>query len=82
MWLHILPFPQKSHIDWPSPTTSLEQFLRAIPGAVSLAVVLILPQIKLNSQLSCCAFFFYKVNSSEKILSKNLLNEAMRRQGI
>ena len=39
-----------------------------------------LPQIKLNSQLSCCAFF-YKVNGSEKILSKDLLKETMRRQG-
>ena len=37
--------------------TSLEQFLRAIWGAVSWAAVLILPQMKLNLQLSCCAFF-------------------------
>ena len=36
---------------------SLEQFLRAIWDAVSWAAVLILPQIKLNSLLSCCAFF-------------------------
>ena len=39
-----------------------------------------LPQIKLNSQLSCCAFF-HKVNGSEKILSKDLFKETMRRQG-
>ena len=38
------------------PLTSLEQFLRAIIGAVSQAAVLILPQWKLNSQLSCCTF--------------------------
>ena len=37
--------------------TSLEQFLRAIWGAVSQAAALILPQIKLNSQISRCAFF-------------------------
>ena len=30
------------------PLTSLEQFLRAIIGAVSQAAVLILPQLKLN----------------------------------
>ena len=39
------------------PPASLEQFLRAIWDAVSQAAVLILPQIKLNSQLSRCAFF-------------------------
>ena len=37
------------------PSTSLEQSLRAIGGAVSWAAVLILPQIKLNLQLLCCA---------------------------
>ena len=47
----------KSHIYWPSPFPLLEQFLRAIWGAVSWAAVLILPQMKLNLQLSCCAFF-------------------------
>ena len=41
----------------PSLTTSLEQSLRATGGAVHQAVVLILPQIKLNSQLSRCASF-------------------------
>ena len=39
------------------PSTSLEEFLRAIWGAVSQAAVLILPQIKLNPQLLHCAFF-------------------------
>ena len=38
--------PPKSHKYWPSP--SLEQFVRAIWGAVSWASVLILPQIKLS----------------------------------
>ena len=39
------------------PPTSLEQFLRAIWNAVSRATVLILPQIKLNLQLSRRALF-------------------------
>ena len=39
------------------PSASLEQFLTAIWGAVFQAAVLILPQIKLNLQSSCCAFF-------------------------
>ena len=37
--------------------TSLEQFLRAFWGAISQAAEFILSQIKLNSQLSDCAFF-------------------------
>ena len=37
---------------------SLEQFCRAIWNADSQAIVLILPQIKLNSQLLGCACFF------------------------
>ena len=40
-----------------SSSTSLEQFLRTIWEAVSQSIVLILPQIKLNSQFSRCAFF-------------------------
>ena len=39
------------------PLISLEEFLRAIRGAVSWAAAPTLPQIKLNLQLSCCAFF-------------------------
>ena len=49
------PLP-KSHISWPSPT-SLEQFLRALRNAVSRAIILILPQINLNSELLHCTFF-------------------------
>ena len=41
------------------PAASLEQCLNAIGGAVSQAAVLILPQIKLNSQLLHCGFFFF-----------------------
>ena len=52
------PFTQIRYILTSPIPTSLEQFLRAIWGAVSLAAVLILPQIKLNLQLSCWAFFF------------------------
>ena len=37
---------------------SLEQFLRTLWNTVSWVIVLILPQIKLNSQLSHCAFLF------------------------
>ena len=43
----------------PFPTTSLEQSLGAIWSAVSWAAVLILPPIKLNSQLSTLCFFFF-----------------------
>lgn len=39
------------------PPTSLEQFLRDVLNAVSQAIVLFIPQMKLNSQLSCCRFF-------------------------
>ena len=38
------------------PPNFFEQFLRAVWGAVSWVIVLILPQIKLDSQLSNCAF--------------------------
>ena len=41
-----------------SPTAALEQSFRAIWDAASQAAVLILPQIKLNSQLSSCTSFF------------------------
>ena len=40
------------------PLASLEQPLRVIWGTASWAAVLILPQIKLNSQCSGCASFF------------------------
>ena len=39
------------------PATSMDQFLWAIWNPVSQAAVLILLQIKLDSQLSRCAFF-------------------------
>ena len=39
------------------PTAALEQSLRAIWDAASWAAVLVLPQIKLNSQLSSSTFF-------------------------
>ena len=45
-------------IYWLSPTAALEQSLRAVWDAASQAAVLILPQIKLNSQLSSCTSFF------------------------
>ena len=44
------PPSPKSYIHWPSPSF-LEQFLRAIQGAVSQAAVFILPQVKFNSHV-------------------------------
>ena len=44
------PFTKTLYIDFP-PLAALEQSLRAIWDAASRAAVLILPQIKLNSQL-------------------------------
>ena len=48
----------QSLIYWLSPKAALEKSLRAIWDAASRAAVLILPQIKLNSQLSSCTAFF------------------------
>ena len=51
--------PNKNHIctNFPLPT-SLDQCLSTLWNAASWAIVFILPQIKLNSQLSSCNFFF------------------------
>ena len=54
---HTYPTSLKSCVTLTLPPTSLEQFLRAIWNAVSWTVVLILFQMKLNSQLSHCVFF-------------------------
>ena len=51
------PFTKIKHILTFHPT-SLERFLRASWGAVSQTAVLTVPQIKLNLQLSRCAFFY------------------------
>ena len=58
-------------IYWPSLTASLEQYLRAIWGAASQAAVVILPQIKLNSQLSSCFSFLVDSEQSELGLCNN-----------
>ena len=50
------PFTKTLYIP-ASPAASVEQLLRAIWGTVSQAAVLILPQMKLNLQLPCWAFF-------------------------
>ena len=50
------PFSSKSHMYLTFHPNFLEQFLRAIWGAVSWVMVLILPQIKLDCQLSNYAF--------------------------
>ena len=55
-WLQVLPLYQ-NHIYLLLPPRLLEQFLRAIRGAVSWAAVLMWPQMKFNSQLSCWASF-------------------------
>ena len=57
------------------PPISLEQFLRPIWAAVSWAVVLILLQIKLNSQLSCCALFFKSTQASKQIFTWHSVNQ-------
>ena len=56
------------------PPTPLERYFRAIWNAVSQAAVLILPQIKLTSQLLGCAYvsswqtyIFKKLNSSTTV---------------
>jgi len=51
-WLYVFPLHQ-NHIYTDSTPTSLEQFLRAIWGAISQAIVFTLPPIKYNSKLSC-----------------------------
>ena len=53
-----IPASLKSYIILTFSPTSLEQFLWAIWNALSWAIVLTLTQIRLNSQLSRCAFFF------------------------
>ena len=55
MCLVACPSPSpKSHWHWPSPLPLQSAFSKLCE-----AVVLILPQIKLNSQLSHCGFFFF-----------------------
>ena len=57
--LHGIELPLHPNlIYWLSPTAALEQSLRAVWDAASRAAVLILPQIKLNSQLPSCTSFF------------------------
>ena len=53
-----IPCLHQNLIYWLSPTAALEQSLRAIWDAASQAAVLILPQIKFNSQLSSCTSCF------------------------
>ena len=58
----------QNHIYWPSPSSSLEQFVRASRDAVSQAAVLILPQMKFNSQLTHCVYFLVNVLNSYPFL--------------
>ena len=60
--LHGIELPlHQNFVYWLSPTAALEQSLRAIWDAASWAAGLILPQIKLNSQLSSCVSFFSRL---------------------
>ena len=61
-WMHAPSFHQ-NHIYTDLSPASLESFLRPIWNAVSQAVVIILPQIELNSQLSHCAFIFFQLTT-------------------
>ena len=57
--LHGIELPlHQNFVYWLSSTAALEQSLRAIWDAVSWAAVLVLPQIKWNSQLLSCTSFF------------------------
>ena len=75
------PPSPKSHAHWPSVPASLEQFLTAIWDAVSQAIVLILPQIKVNSQVSHCAFFFSQQLWIPSNLSVDLVESYSYRPG-
>lgn len=55
--LHVRPLHQNHIYTNQNHPTSSEQFLRASQEAVSLAMMLLLPPIKSNSQLPHCAFF-------------------------
>ena len=69
----------QNHIYWPPPT-SVEHFLRAIWEAVSRAILFILPQIKLNSQLLHCAFFFSQHDEENTKGFATLSQEAIHTQ--
>ena len=57
--LHGIELPlHQNLVYWLLPTAALEQSLRAVWDAASRASVLILPPVKLNSQLSSCTSFF------------------------
>ena len=60
---------------------SLEQFLRAFWNAVSWAIVLILPQIKLDSQLSRSAIFFGWQNEHVKQSRTKALESMQKPKG-
>ena len=67
------PFTKILHILTFLPAFS-EKFLKAIQGAVSQALDLILPQIKLNWKPSYCEFFLVRIPFSEAVhIEENLL---------
>ena len=73
----ISPFTKALYFDF-FPTAALEQSLRAIWDAASQAAVLILPQIKLNSQLSSCTSCFFSwqhpflINTLQKVVIEGI----------
>ena len=72
-WLYVFSLHRITYI-LTIPPASLKQFLRAIWGAVSQAAVLILPPVKLNSQLSS-AFFLVDRSDSNETENKNNTRE-------
>ena len=77
-WLHVFPFTNIMCIYWPSPHSSLEQYLSAIWNAFSRAIVLILLQIKLNSLLSHFAFFFSWQESATGLDKANMVENCLQ----
>ena len=57
----------QNYMYWPSHTTSLEQFLRAIWSYISKATVLILCEVKVITQLSYCTCFLVDMEAVLRI---------------
>ena len=69
--MRFTPPSPKSHTWWPIHPASLEQFLRAIWGAVFWAAVLTLPQIKLKLQHLCGAFFKVDIGTKNNFIQRH-----------
>ena len=74
--LHGIELPlHQNLIYWPSPTAALEQSVRVIWDASSQTAVLMLPQIKLNSQVSSCTSFLVNSISTGNVISTDDSNQ-------